>query len=515
VVTPLAAAAVFRAAADAAVDASAPTTTFGSSARLRTGGSPVVRSYLRFHISGLTGTVMHARLRLYANSPIPSPGFEVHGVGDSSWSESSIAWANAPAPDAATTATSGPAAAGSWVEVDVTPLVTQDGDVSLALASAGAAALSLASRESGRPPQLVVESRLLRVGAFYYAWYGAARRHWSDGYVRHELTPPQAPQLGEYDSRDPAVLAQHFDWAHRNAIDFFAVSWWGAGEYSDVTTRDYLIRSPAIGRTKIAILYESLTNLGTVDGKVVFDDAVEAKLISDFDYLARTYFSSAHYQRVDGKPVVYLYVTRTYAGAYARAVADLRATIRARYGYDLYLVGDEVDWDATPDAARIGVWDAITSYTMYSTRQAPGWPDDTRFLDGVRSRYAAFKAVADAEHVAFIPDAMPGYDDRGVRLSVDHYVLPFEVDPSVAPGTWSLFSSFLGVAGDFVDPNLRTMVVTTFNEWHEDTELEPIAPAAATSTPALYTQGYTFVAHGRSLLDVLRRYAQTWRTPAG
>ena len=48
--------------------------------------------------------------------------------------------------------------------------------------------------------------------------------------------------------------------------------------------------------------------------------------------------------------------------------------------------------------------------------------------------------------------------------------------------------------------------VTSFNEWHEDTEIEPTGPGTATSTPTTYTQSYTYTAHGLGLLDALKQF---------
>ena len=368
----------------------------------------------------------------------------------------------------------------------------------------------------------------LNVGAYYYAWYGPSRhpwldawygrlsipgrkhssgRHWQEGYLRNQLDMPQQPLLGEYDSRDPQVIARHLQWAQQYGIDTFIVSWWGQGSYEDVTMRDHLLSSTAIGSTTLAAFYESLSLLPLTNGRPDFDVATtQQKLIDDVDYLARTYFAHPNYARVGTKPVVYFYVTRTWRGNYVQAIADLRATIRSRYGYDLYLVGDEVDLDDAPTPDRIRLFDAITSYTMYSDQQTPGWPDDTAFLAKVRQSYDAFKQVADQNGVAFIPNALPTYNDRAARLGANHPVLPPEVNATTPAGTGSLFSRMLELDADYLDPTLRALNITSFNEWHSDTQVEPTAPAAASSGPATYTQGYLYPSPGFRLLELLRDF---------
>lgn len=501
----------FTPVADAYVSSDTPNTNYGTLPALRVDGSPTVRSYLRFAVSGLGGTVTRATLRIYANSA-QTTGFDVSTLSSSSWTETGITYANAPAL-AARVGSSGPISAATWKDVDVTGAITGSGTYEFALATANTTAVSLASRESANKPQLVIQTSSgsttpapLQIGAYWYGWYGSNGRHWQDGYVRADLAIPQAPALGQYDSRAPATITQQLDWAHQYGIDYFISSWWGAGSYEDVTTHDYLLTSPSLGNTKVAILYESLSLLPRTNGVIdLSDPATVSKLVSDVDYLARTYFSDPGYLRIDGKPVLEFYVSRVWHGDYAGAIATLRSTIKQRYGYDLYLIGDEVDWDGTPVPDRIKLFDAITGYTMYSDLQTPGWPDTTGYLAGVRDRYTRFKAVADQYGVRFIPDALPQFNDRGVRLSANHYVLPPEVHAGL-DGNYTLFSQFLNLDGDFLDPTEPTLFITTWNEWHEDTEIEPTAPAASSTGPTLYTQGYTYISHQSKLLDAVKAF---------
>ena len=134
-------------AADTYVDSSQPGVNFGARTTLRVDGSPLVRTYLRFDLSQVSGTIMQARLRVYANSASGS-GISVAPVKDSAWSETGATYSNAPAVGDVF-ATSGPVSAGSWVELDVTALAQDQGQLSLALGTPGVTAISLASRESG------------------------------------------------------------------------------------------------------------------------------------------------------------------------------------------------------------------------------------------------------------------------------------------------------------------------------------------------------------------------------
>ena len=141
----------FHPVADSYVNSASPAQNYGTSSQLRADGSPDVRSYLRFDLQGMGGTVVSATLDIYANSG-SSTGFDVRGVADSNWSESLINYSNAPS-TGSVAGSSGSFGADSWTNIDVTSLISGNGVVSLALTTAGSTAMSLASREdSGMDP---------------------------------------------------------------------------------------------------------------------------------------------------------------------------------------------------------------------------------------------------------------------------------------------------------------------------------------------------------------------------
>jgi hypothetical protein len=148
----------FTPVADAYVDASHPTTNYGTLTALRVDGSPVLRTYLRFNVQGMVGTIKRARLRVFAETN-QNIGHDVHGVADNAWGEQTINFNNAPS-FGHVVSSSGPIGAGTWTEVNVTPLVTRDGLVSFVLTTPSTTAVRYSSRESGvNAPQLIVETQ--------------------------------------------------------------------------------------------------------------------------------------------------------------------------------------------------------------------------------------------------------------------------------------------------------------------------------------------------------------------
>ena len=139
--------------ADSYVEAHNPDTNYGTLTTVRTDATPVRNTYIKLDVQG-EGTVSSAVLRVYAQSS-NSTGFEVRTVADTSWVESTLTYNNAPALGAVI-ATSGPVAAGTFADVDVSAAVTSDGLVTLALTSLSSSSTTFSSREGSNPPTLFI-----------------------------------------------------------------------------------------------------------------------------------------------------------------------------------------------------------------------------------------------------------------------------------------------------------------------------------------------------------------------
>jgi hypothetical protein len=133
-------------------------TNYGASTTLQVDNSPVKNILLKFAVSGIGGrTVASAKLRLYAVDPSPVGG-EFRRTASDTWTEPTVTWTTAPAADATVLASLGKVSTGNWYEVDVTPLVTGDGVVSMRVTSSSSDGADYSSKEgpAGFVPQLVV-----------------------------------------------------------------------------------------------------------------------------------------------------------------------------------------------------------------------------------------------------------------------------------------------------------------------------------------------------------------------
>jgi hypothetical protein len=137
---------------DAIVLSNRPTNNFGGATILSTDDAPDIRSFLKFNVAGLDGSVASATLRIFVTTA--AAPFDVAEVTDNGWSQGSITYSNAPAVGAVIGGSG--AISSGWLEIDVTSYVNGDGTFSLALLADSAGRNLFDSAETGNGPELVV-----------------------------------------------------------------------------------------------------------------------------------------------------------------------------------------------------------------------------------------------------------------------------------------------------------------------------------------------------------------------
>src|SRR5439155_1729722 len=150
----------FPAVADASVDASVPTTNFGTAPVLAVDANAVRIAYLRFDVTGLASrTILGAVLRLQADG---TPGAEsdsggvLHTITDGTWQESTVTYSTKPAVNGPTVASQGRVALGQTVEFNAAAAVTGDGTYNFAIVNQSSDECDYRSREGGPAPTLDV-----------------------------------------------------------------------------------------------------------------------------------------------------------------------------------------------------------------------------------------------------------------------------------------------------------------------------------------------------------------------
>ena len=308
------------------------------------------------------------------------------------------------------------------------------------------------------------------VTAFFYAWYGSlahdgAWRHWNQ--LGHKPSDDIAssfyPQRGAYSSRDPAVLAAQMADLRSARIGAIAVSWWGQGTWDD-SSLDALFATAATAGIKIAFHMEP------------YQGQTATSLASDIRYLLGRYGSSAALLRISrptsgdsstaARPVFYVF------GSSRFPPADLKATIAGLRGtaFDSLVM---VHSPKAVSATRVGA-DGVYTY------------------DALASPDAFATLVGDCRTANLIcsPSVAPGFDNSHAVATGLLFV-----DRSSGTRYDSMWQAAISAGAEWIS-------VTSFNEWHEGTQIEPAtASVLGTRTYSGYEGAY-----GAASADAPRAY---------
>lgn len=349
------------------------------------------------------------------------------------------------------------------------------------------------------------------VGVYYYPWYRKPdlfSNRWERA-MRLHLEEPHVPMSGLYDSRDPRVIGDHIEQSLRGGIDFWAVSWWGPDHFTDEAFRKHILKHPESGKLKYAILYESTGRFGS------FDSPDYSNWLKDLQYFRDTFWDDPRYLRVDGKPVVFVYLTRVY---FRQRAGEVLKAMRQQFP-ELYLVGDDVFFASGVDSREVasaryksewaGNFDAVTAYDVYgqSIKQLGG---TGKAVEVLAANYSQARSAANRVGTAFIPAIAPGYNDTAVRDGHPGRARYFTDDPNSGEG-----DIFRDMIRRVALPNLdarsgNMLVITSFNEWYEDTQIEPTSGTAISTrkddsdSGTFYTGGDRYVDYGYLYLDILK-----------
>ncbi len=146
----------FVAVEDSKVKSTSPNNNYGSDStlRVRKTSTEEYRSYLKFEVSGVPGTITGATLRLYVTDGSPDGGTAY--LVDNQWTETTITWNIAPPISGSPLDSFGEVLIATIVELDLSSAVLGNGTYSFALTSADSNSAYYSSSESSPPPELVI-----------------------------------------------------------------------------------------------------------------------------------------------------------------------------------------------------------------------------------------------------------------------------------------------------------------------------------------------------------------------
>jgi len=301
-----------------------------------------------------------------------------------------------------------------------------------------------------------------RVIAFYYPWYGTPERdgeyrHWAHAQMgdvtlrRHypggrDIGADYFPAGGCYSSKDPLVLRRQMAQLATAGVGALCTSWWGEGSFEDEALPGLLDAAAAAG---LRVCF----HLEPLPGR---DAALSRQGIASL--LARFGTHPALWREEGGgRPLVFVY------DSYLSPVAEWARLLTP--GGDLSIRGTAVD------CAVIGLWVEARhgeelarggfdgAYSYFATEgftygaTAANWP--------------AMAAFCRERGLCFVPCVGPGYADLRIR--------PWNGANQREREDGATYRR-LAAAALAVSPPL--IGLTSWNEWHEGTQIEPAEPAA-------------------------------------
>lgn len=317
------------------------------------------------------------------------------------------------------------------------------------------------------------------VHTFYYMWYGnptfdSKYYHWDHRYLPHwnpsiakrysqgRHVPPDDigasfyPQLGCYSSRDPRTMETHMYQMRQAGIGVAAVSWYPKGKGDDEGfPPDPLV--PLLLDVAQAYSVKVAFHIEPYRGRT------SASVRRDLAYILDQYSAHPAFYRHGKLPLVYIYDSYvTGAHEWAELLKPGRPNSIRGTELDCVVIGLLVE--------RNHKWEILNGgfdgfYTYFASNG---------FSHGsATGNWAELADFARKNNLLFIPSFGPGYTDIRVR--------PWNQGNTKSRGDGQYYKEMAGAAtrnrlGPAGGQNSGVVSVTSFNEWHEGTQIETAVP---------------------------------------
>ena len=291
-----------------------------------------------------------------------------------------------------------------------------------------------------------------RVMAFYYPWYRTEEYsgryfHW-EGIDRDNKSIANSanyPLGGPYDSTNPEVIERHLKQLSKANIDTIIVSWWGKGSPSNEVIDLILDKAPEYG-IKVTLYYEE--NKG---------DSTEERInngVSDLKYIFNNYAAHPAYLWSKEKPVIFLY-GRIMGQVSSEEWDEIKNKFKEETGFNFAMIADDLSESAAQQ------FEGIHRYNYAYHMQELLKDYTVEEVENIKNQeFEGWKGLVENNNSILGVPIIPGYDDRKIR---NPGIYVSRKDGETYRALWNAA----------IDANPDWILITSFNEWHEGTELEP------------------------------------------
>lgn len=298
--------------------------------------------------------------------------------------------------------------------------------------------------------------------SFYYNWYGNTETDGENLHWKHGIAPTPGqdedagyipgttdniacnfyPELGLYSSNSRETIKKHMDMHVRAKAGVLSVTWWGEADYKNPSVPIILDEAEKAG-LKICFHIEPYPNRNA------------ETFLQNIKYIVDNFGRHPAFYTTKGKPMFFVYDSYLIENEEWARLFDKDGDLSVRgTGYDGIYIGLALKKESLKDISQ-SHFDGF--YTYFAS---------TGFTEG--SDPASWKYMqewATDNNKIFIPSVGPGYIDTRIR--------PWNTSTTRDREDGKYYDNMYKAAIECGAPYIS---ITSFNEWHEGTQIEPAIP---------------------------------------
>lgn len=308
---------------------------------------------------------------------------------------------------------------------------------------------------------------------FYYNWYGNAEHdngyfHWghdifpqsgggSLGYIPGtdgDIAANFYPELGTYSSKDPVIIRKHMEMFVQSRVGVVALSWWNEVGTSEPEKISLLLDIANEYNLKVCFHIEPYANRNAANMK------------ESLKHLIDTYGNHPSFYRLNNKPIFFIYDSYlTPSSEWSNLLSPNGSLSIRNTEYDSYVIGLWLQ-EMQSQAQVILEANFDGFYTYFS---ADGFTSGS-----TTNNWKVIQEWAEDNNRIFIPSVGPGYIDTRIR--------PWNDATTRYRNNGKYYDNMYQKA---IDSGADFVSITSFNEWHEGSQIEPAIPYSTPIFPYL------------------------------
>ncbi|MFR0678689.1 glycoside hydrolase family 99 protein [Dysgonomonas mossii] len=326
---------------------------------------------------------------------------------------------------------------------------------------------------------------------FYYDWYGnqefdGGMSHWSHTIIPNpnggsnlgsipgtegNIASNFYPELGRYSNRDPEIVKKHMEMFKKARIGVAAVSWWNEKTTAEAEKNQLLLDEAQKVGVKVCFHLEPYSGRNPENLK------------ENMKKLIDKYGSHPAFYKVNGKPMFFIYDSYNIEPEeWAKLLSPSGAITIRNTTYDSYVIGlwlDNVDKQAP--IILNSHFDGFYTYFASLGFNYGSTP----------TNWNTMQKWANDNGKIFIPSVGPGYIDTRIR--------PWNNSATRNRNNGKYYDVMYEKA---IESNVSFISITSFNEWHEGSQIEPAVPYAGSA--------FTYLDYGNLASDFYLTRTAYW-----